>query len=288
MTNGQLSLRGSENFVGSRVLAYLGVKPAPFDYLRAGSIDEAVRALADADGDAKILAGGQSLMPVLALRMARPRLLVDIDRIPGLSTIAHLPDSMRIGALVRHSRLVEQPHHPLLAKAAKWIGHTAVRSRGTIGGSIAHADPAAELPVVAAAPEATIHIAGGNGPRSVTAADFFTGALEATLGDDEIEIITGVDMPQPTRWGFAEFARRHGDFGLVTVAAAEVVGRWRLAIGGVGRVPVRPREAEELLNTGARSIDPTSDIHGSGDYRRAVTREFTHRAVNQSRRQAAA
>jgi aerobic carbon-monoxide dehydrogenase medium subunit len=272
------------------------MKPAPFDYLRAGSVDEAVRALADADGDAKILAGGQSLMPVLALRMARPRLIVDINRIPGLSTIAHLPDSMRVGALVRHSRLVEQPHHPLLAEAAKWIGHTAIRSRGTIGGSIAHADPAAELPVVAAVLEATIHIAGGNGLRSVTAADFFTGALETTLGDDEI--ITGVDMPRPTRWGFAEFARRHGDFGLVTVAAAEVVGRWRLAIGGVGRVPVRPREAEELLNTGAlvdeiaaaaaAAIDPTSDIHGSGDYRRAVTREFTHRAVNQSRRQVAA
>jgi 6-hydroxypseudooxynicotine dehydrogenase subunit alpha len=272
------------------------MKPAPFDYFRAASVDETVRALADADGDAKILAGGQSLMPVLALRMARPRLLVDINRIPGLSSITPLNGGVRVGALVRHAMLLEQSHHPPLAEAARWIGHTAIRSRGTTGGSIAHADPAAELPVVAAALDATIHIAGGNGTRSATAAQFFTGALETTLADDEI--ITAVDMPLPAQWGFAELSRRHGDFGLVTVVAAEVDGCWRLAIGGVGSLPVRPAEAEQLLNAGASvdaiaaaaaaGVNPTSDIHASERYRRAMTQEFTRRALDQSERQLAA
>lgn len=272
------------------------MKPAPFDYLRPGSVAEAVRALADAGGDAKILAGGQSLMPVLALRMARPRVLIDINRIPGLSSITPLDGGVRLGGLVRHSLLAEQNDHPLLAEAAGWIGHTAIRSRGTIGGSIAHADPAAELPVVAAALEATIHLSGPSGDRMVVAAEFFTGALETVLEDDEM--ITAIDMPRPSRWGFAEFARRHGDFGLVTVVTAEVAGVWRLAIGGVASVPVRPAEAEHLLNAGAPAeqiadaaadaIDPSSDIHASAEYRRAMTREFTRRAVRQSGRQVAA
>ncbi|HEU4361825.1 MAG TPA: FAD binding domain-containing protein [Mycobacterium sp.] len=272
------------------------MKPAPFDYLRADSIDEVVRALADADGEAKILAGGQSLVPVLALRMARPRLLVDINRIPGLSTIRPIKDGIRVGALVRHARLADQSEHPLLAEAARWIGHTAIRSRGTAGGSIAHADPAAELPVVAAALEARIHIAGPGGNRTANAAEFFTGVLETTLAADEI--ITAVDMPHPARWGFAEFSRRSGDFGLVTVVAAEVAGYWGLAIGGVGGVPLRPVEAEKLLNAGApidevaaaaaAEVDPISDIHAPAEYRRAMTEEFTRRALSQARRSVAA
>ena len=132
------------------------MKPAPFEYTRASSVSDAVRCLEQADGDGKIIAGGQSLTPVLALRMARPALLVDINRIPGLSTIrqrdAH---TLRIGSLVRHTQLIEQARHPLLAEAARWIGHTAIRSRGTFGGSIAHADPSAELPLVATALDAT-------------------------------------------------------------------------------------------------------------------------------------
>ena len=130
------------------------MKAAPFEYIRANSVGEAVRALADAGGDGKIIAGGQSLLPVLALRMARPRLLIDINRIPGMSTVTRVDGGVRVGALVRHSRLVEQAQHPLLSEAVRWIGHTAIRSRGTSGGSIAHADPAAELPVVAAALDA--------------------------------------------------------------------------------------------------------------------------------------
>ncbi|GAB3003236.1 FAD binding domain-containing protein [Amycolatopsis acidiphila] len=272
------------------------MKPAPFDYLRAHSVGEAVRALADADGDGKIIAGGQSLLPVLALRMARPRLLVDINRIPGLSTITPVDGGVRLGALVRHARLAGQTAHPLLAEAARWIGHTAIRSRGTSGGSIAHADPAAELPVVAAALEATIHIAGPGGTRATTATELFTGPLETTLAEDEM--ITAIDLPSPQRWGFAEFSRRHGDFGLVTVVAAEVAGRWRLALGGVGGVPLRPAEAEHLLNDGApveqvaaaaaAAVTPSGDIHASAEYRRAMTEEFTRRALTPDTERAAA
>ncbi|MFJ9779010.1 FAD binding domain-containing protein [Amycolatopsis sp. NPDC101161] len=272
------------------------MKPAPFDYHRATSVRDAVQALADAAGDGKIIAGGQSLAPVLALRMARPKVLVDINRIPGLSTIVPVDGAVRIGALVRHARLVEQTGHPMLAEAARWIGHTAIRSRGTSGGSIAHADPAAELPVVAAALEATIHIAGPRGTRTSSAAEFCTGALETTLAEDEL--VTAVDMPLPQRWGFAEFSRRHGDFGLVTVAAAEVGGRWRIAVGGVGSVPLRVEEAEQLLDAGApveqaaaaaaAATSPSSDIHASADYRRAMTAEFVRRALVQEKERVAA
>ncbi|HEY3483672.1 MAG TPA: xanthine dehydrogenase family protein subunit M [Streptomyces sp.] len=272
------------------------MKSAPFDYVRAASVREAVQTLADAAGDGKIIAGGQSLAPVLALRMARPEVLVDINRIPGLATIVPVDGALRIGALVRHARLVEQTEHPMLAEAARWIGHTAIRSRGTTGGSISHADPAAELPVVAAALEATIHIASPRGTRTSSAGEFCTGALETTLADDEM--VTAVDMPVPQRWGFAEFSRRHGDFGLVTVAAAEVDGHWRIAIGGVGSVPLRVREAEQLLDAGAppeevaaaaaAATTPSSDIHASAEYRRAMTEEFVRRALVQEKERVAA
>jgi carbon-monoxide dehydrogenase medium subunit len=268
------------------------MKPARFDYLRARSVEEAVRALADAHGEGKIIAGGQSLAPVLALRMARPALLVDVNRIPGLGGIARTSESsIRIGALVRHSALMRQRDHPLLAEVAGWIGHTAIRSRGTTGGSIAHADPSAELPVIAAALEAVVQVTGPQGAREVAAEDLFVGALETSL--TEHEMITSVEFPIPRRWGFAELSRRHGDFGLVTVVAAETEGRWRIAVGGVGTVPYRPAEAEALLADGpltevtivraaaatAAGIDPSPDIHASGDYRRAMTEEFTRRAL---------
>ncbi|MCW2903461.1 MAG: hypothetical protein JWO67_5726 [Streptosporangiaceae bacterium] len=271
------------------------MKSARFDYLRARSVDEAVNALAQAQGDGKIIAGGQSLVPVLALRMARPALLVDVNRIPGLGRMTRTgASSISIGALVRHSALVAQRHHPLLAEVAGWIGHTAIRSRGTTGGSIAHADPSAELPVVAAALDAVIRVAGPQGTREIAARDLFVGALETSLGEDEM--ITAVELPVPERWGFAEFSRRHGDFGLVTVVAAEVQGRFRIAIGGVGSVPYRPEEAEALLADGpltgetisrvaaaaAAGVEPSSDIHASAEYRRAMTAEFTRRALTQA------
>ncbi|MBV9662163.1 MAG: xanthine dehydrogenase family protein subunit M [Acidimicrobiales bacterium] len=263
------------------------MKPAPFEYVRPDSIAEVLDHLASAEGAAKILAGGQSLIPLLSLRLARPEMLVDVNRIPNLSTIRASNGAVRVGALVRHSQLVSQDQHPLLAAAARWIGHAAIRTRGTVGGSLAHADPAAELPVVAVTLDATVHIAGRSAERSSPASQFFIGSLETNLADDEM--ITAVDFPWPARWGFAELARRHGDFGVVTVAAAEVAGRWRVAVGGVGPTPLRCPAAEHLLDQGARlsevaaaaaaAVEPSSDVHGSGEYKRAMTEVLTARAL---------
>lgn len=266
------------------------MKCAPFDYVRASSVAEVVTILGESGGDGKILAGGQSLVPVLALRMARPTVLVDVNRIPGLAAIRPVGGAVEVGALVRHSRLVEQTQHPLLAEAARWIGHTAIRARGTTGGSIAHADPSAELPVVATATGATITVTGAAGERSVAAEELFESALTTTLADDEM--IIGVRFPIPRRWGFAEFARRHGDFALVTAVVAEVAGTVRIALGGVAAVPRRVRGAEQALSAGssprdvgravADEIDPTADLHGSAPFRRAIAAEMVRRALVQA------
>jgi aerobic carbon-monoxide dehydrogenase medium subunit len=266
------------------------MKCAPFDYVRAGSVEEVIEVLTEADGEGKILAGGQSLVPVLALRLARPAVLVDINRVPGLDTIRRTDDAIDVGALVRHSRLVEQTEHPLLAEAARWVGHSAIRTRGTAAGSIAHADPSAELPAVALATGATATVAGPTGTRPVAAEDLFVGPLMTSLGVDEI--ITEVRFPLPSRWGFAEFARRHGDFALVAAVVAEIDGSVRIALGGVGAVPRRAVGAERVVTEGgsareaaraaSEEIDPTSDIHGSAPYRRALAAEMVRRAVSQA------
>jgi carbon-monoxide dehydrogenase medium subunit len=271
------------------------MKPAPFDYVRPDSVEQAVGQLAAAEGDGKIIAGGQSLMPLLALRLAQPGILIDINRIPGLAAIRPSAEGdLRVGALTRHRSLAAQRHHPLLAEAARWIGHTAIRTRGTLGGSLAHADPAAELCVVAAAADALALVAGPAGRRTIGINDLFTGALQTSLEDDEL--IEAVDFPGLGRWGFAEFARRHGDFGLVIAAAAEVRGRMRLALGGVATAPVRPAAAEALLAAGplsnlriaaaaaaaAAEIDPAGDIHATVGYRRQLTKVLVTRALSQA------
>jgi carbon-monoxide dehydrogenase medium subunit len=273
------------------------MKPAPFDYVRADSVEHAVAQLAAANGqgEGKVIAGGQSLMPLLALRLAQPSVLVDINRVPGLDAIATRPGGgLRIGALARHRALAAQDEHPLLAEAARWIGHAAIRTRGTLGGSLAHADPAAELPVVAAASGAVALVAGPDGRREVPAADLFAGALQTSLHDDEL--IEAVEFPPPARWGFAEFARRHGDFALVVVAVAEVDASLRLALGGVAATPVRSAAAEAVLADGrlsparigeaaeaaAREIEPGGDIHATAAYRRQLTRVLVTRALTQA------
>jgi aerobic carbon-monoxide dehydrogenase medium subunit len=273
------------------------VKPAPFDYVRADSVEHAVTRLAAAngDGEGKIIAGGQSLMPLLALRLAQPSVLVDINRVPGLDAISPRPGGgLRIGALTRHRALAAQDEHPLLAEAARWVGHAAIRTRGTLGGSLAHADPAAELPVVAVAAGAAATVAGPGGRREIPAGDLFTAALQTSLDDDEL--IESVEFPALGRWGFAEFARRNGDFGLVIVAYAEIRGRPRLALGGVAASPVRPAAAEAILADGplttprigaaaaaaAGEIEPASDIHASAGYRRQLTRVLVARALAQA------
>jgi carbon-monoxide dehydrogenase medium subunit len=263
------------------------VKCAPFEYVRAGSVEEVVEVLGAADGDGKILAGGQSLVPVLALRMARPSVLVDVNRIPGLGSIRPVDGGLEVGALVRHSRLVEQTHYPLLAEAAKWIGHTAIRSRGTTGGSIAHADPSAELPVVAAGTGAMITIAGPSGERTIGAEELFLSALMTSLAEDEM--IVRVTFPKLDWWGFAEFSRRHGDFALAIAVVAKVDGQARVTLGGVGAVPVRATNAEQVLAGGgtaeeaakaaSEEIEPTADLHGTVPFRRAIAGEMVRRAL---------
>ena len=276
------------------------MKPPPFDYVRVSSVEDAVRALADAGGDGKILAGGQSLVPMMALRIARPSPLVDINRIPGLSGVRQARDgeAVRIGTLTRHAALAGQRQHPLLAEAASWIGHPAIRSRGTVGGSIAHADPAAEIPVVAAALDAVIEIAGPASSREIPASDLFAGAFETVLAGDEM--ITSVTFPVPRRWGFAELARRRGDFGLVTVVAAEAGDRIRVAVGGTGATPWRAAGAEDVLAgagppgaaltpavieraaaAAAAGAPASGDLHAPAGFRRAMTVEFTRRALAQ-------
>ena len=257
------------------------MKCPPFDYHRATSVDDAVDTLRTAD-EPKILAGGQSLVPVLAMRLARPDVLVDVNHVPGLDGLEVRDGVLRAGALVRHLTLAAQTRHPLAAEAARWIGHTAIRSRGTLAGSLAHADPAAELPLVLAACDGAVHVAGPDGTRRIPAAELFAGPLMSTVG--ETEMITSVELPVPERWGFAEFARRHGDFAVVAVAAVRCRDVLRVAVGGVGGTPhavvvADPGAPADVARTVAAAVDPTSDLHGSAAYRRALTEQLTRRAL---------
>src|ERR1051326_731164 len=200
------------------------MKPAAFDSLVAESGGAAGAALAAADGEAKILAGGQSLVPMLNFRLLRPSMLVDINRIHDLAFIEKGADAIVIGALTRHHRLETSPviarHLPVLAEAMRHVAHLAIRNRGTIGGSLSHADPAAELPMLALLLDATVHVISPNGERTIAARDFFLGPLTVDLSPDEmVTRIALPNLPPTTGWGFTEVARRSGDFALAGVAA---------------------------------------------------------------------
>lgn len=270
------------------------MKPAPFEYVRPASVEEAVGALADAAGEGKVLAGGQSLMPLLALRLARPSVLVDVNRIPGLDGIEARDGEVRLGGLVRHARLARLAEHPLLARAAALIGHPAIRSLGTIAGSLAHADPSAELPVCATALDMTLEVASPAGVREVGAGELFLGTLTTSLAGSDL--VTSVTAPLPERWGLAEFARRPGDFALVLVCVARLAAGWRVAVGGVGGVPVRCPQAEAILDGGdldaarrnaacdaARAeVEPVDDVHATARHRRALAGELLDSALRQA------
>jgi CO/xanthine dehydrogenase FAD-binding subunit len=234
------------------------MKPPPFEYVRPASLDDAVNVLAEAGEDAKVLAGGQSLVPMLNFRLARPSALVDIAAIPELLTVEQADGMLVIGAAVRQ-RTIETSDLgrrvcPLLGQALAYVGHLQIRSRGTIGGSIAHADPAAELAAVALVLDAEFQAQSLRGVRSVGASEFFTGPYTTVLADDEI--LTQVSLPLLPGWGvaFVEFARRAGDFALAGVAAAVrtdeasgAVAEARLAAIGVGSTPERLRASESVL-----------------------------------------
>jgi aerobic carbon-monoxide dehydrogenase medium subunit len=279
------------------------MKPAPFTYRRAETLDQALALLAENGDEAKILAGGQSLVPLMNMRLALPGVLVDICAIDELSGIRE-NGVLEIGATTRQSA-VEQSAQvaaaaPMIPAALAHVGHVAIRNRGTFGGSVAHADPAAELPAVLVALDAQIVARGAAGERVIAADDFFETYFSTALREDEV--LTAVRIPRATgadRWAFEELAPRRGDFALAGVAvslrmAGESVERARIVVLGVGDAPVRARAAEELV-TGMRpdddvaaeagrlcaaELDPSSDTHASSAYRKDVAAVLVKRAIS--------
>jgi carbon-monoxide dehydrogenase medium subunit len=279
------------------------VKPAAFDYVVPHSLEAAVEALVAANGDGKAMAGGQSLMPLLNFRMTRPSVVVDLLHIPGLSFIELRNDRVTIGALTRHAELefsdIVAANLPVMAAAMPHVAHLAIRNRGTIGGSLSHADPAAELPMLAVFYGATIKVQGQGGRREIPAEEFFVSALGTCLEPEEI--VYEIDFPvltSHTGWAFEEVARRFGDFALASIAiSVELTGSKitdaRVAVMGVGETPARLHKAEQTLRgaqgsgetaagfaeTVRNSVSPASDIHVSADYRRNLIGALAERAL---------
>jgi 2-furoyl-CoA dehydrogenase FAD binding subunit len=259
------------------------MKPAAFDYVRAESLDEALDVLRDEGGDARIIAGGQSLMAMLNMRLARPRVLIDIMRIEQLRKIERAAEKITVGAAVRQVELLEWPalasDLTLISLALPWTGHAQTRSRGTICGSIAHADPSAEMPLVLLALGGEVILRSARKRRSVTARDFFLGMMATERNDDEL--IESVTFPSSHggRYAFREVARRHGDFAIVACAAVAIGRGVRLAVGGVADTPVA-REFDDLdgsalddaLNAFAYELDARDDFHATARYRRDLVR----------------
>jgi aerobic carbon-monoxide dehydrogenase medium subunit len=274
------------------------VKPAPFAYERARSLDHAIELMGVED--ARLLAGGQSLIATLNMRLSRPRLLVDINRVPGLDRITLNNGRIEIGALVRHAQAERSAeiaaHARLIAKALPHIGHPAIRNRGTIGGSIAFGDPAAELPACFVALNGEAVIAGPSGTRAVKADAFYKGLFESALTPHDV--LTAIRIPvatSETRTAFAELARRHGDYAMVGLAAtARAAGKAlsdvRLVFFGVGTTPVRARTAEAALAAGdtdaatkavAADLDPPDDVQASGAVKRQLAQVLLKRVAGE-------
>lgn len=280
------------------------MKPAPFKYLAPTSRQEALDALRRYGADAKVLAGGQSLVPLLAMRLARPSILIDLNRVADLAFIKAARNSVTIGAMTRQHAAEFDPRLaarlPLVCDALRWVGHPQIRTRGTIGGSLAHADPSAELPAAFVALGARVVLQSTRGERVVDAAQFFAGYLTTIL--EPHELLTEVRVsPPPARagWAFREVARRHGDFALVGVAALLQCDNdrrctsARLIFTGVGPGPVRVPDAEQHLighsitasvtDEAARivehALDPDNDIHATAAYRKHVAGVLATRAI---------
>ena len=279
------------------------MKLPPFEYACPTSVSEAVALLSAHDGEAKPLAGGQSLVPMLAFRVAAPSLLVDLRKLDELRQIKIAPDGVVLGAMVRWRDILEDARlataHPLLVAAVEHVAHYQIRNRGTVGGSMAHADPAAEMPGIAVTCEAQIGVAGKAGSRAIAAADFFQGPLMTALRADEI--ITEIRLPAwpaKRRFGFQEFARRRGDFALAAAAAfydddSGTACNAHVGVIGVGDTPLRLPGVEAVLNgqkindaviakaeaAASAAVDPRDDIHASGAYRKALVGVMVERAL---------
>jgi carbon-monoxide dehydrogenase medium subunit len=271
------------------------VIPAPFDYLRAGSPDEVVRALAEHGDEAKVLAGGMSLLPLMKLRLATPSVLVDVGRITDLSYVRDDGDRVAIGALTRHrdletSDLLAAECGVLRAVAAQ-VGDNQVRHRGTLGGSVAHGDPASDLPAALLALDAAFVVHGPGGERTVPAADFFVGFLETALAPDEL--LTEVRVPKtgPTGFSYQKFNRRAQDWATVGAVAVRD-GATRVALVNMGSTPLRATAVEEALASGASAADaaaraadgtePPSDLNASPEFRAHLARVLVGRALTEA------
>ncbi|HZT06037.1 MAG TPA: xanthine dehydrogenase family protein subunit M [Chloroflexota bacterium] len=284
------------------------MKPARFDYFDPRSLEEALALLDRHDGDAKVIAGGQSLMPLLNMRLARPAVLVDLNRIEGSGYVRAWNGGVAIGMTARQRSLHRDPlvtaRFPIMAEAALSIGHPQIRSRGTVCGSLAHADPAAEIPALALALDAEMIASSSKGQRTVPAAEFFVGFLTTALAPNEVLSEVRFPAPEPDMaWSFTEVSRRHGDFALVGAVAGlaldpdrAAIARARLVYFGVGPTPQRVADAERALvgqppgdrafaDAGAvvsDQLDPEDDLHASAAYRRSVAGALTRRTLSQA------
>jgi carbon-monoxide dehydrogenase medium subunit len=271
------------------------VIPAAFDYQRAGSVDEAIAALTEHGDDAKLIAGGHSLLPLMRLRLAAPAVLIDIGRIGDLSYVRGEGDEVRIGALTRHhdaatSDLLKE-QVPLLAQVAGQIGDPQVRHRGTLGGSVAHGDPASDLPAALLALRATLVARGPGGERTIAADDFFTGFLETALAPDEVLTEIRVPAVPGVGWAFEKFQRRAQDWAIVGVAAVLANGSGGPGVGLVNMdsQPLRAAGVEDALRSGSGAADaatraaeganPPDDLNASPEYRRHLAEVLTRRAL---------
>jgi len=272
------------------------VIPAAFDYVRAGSAEEAIRLIGEHGDDAKFLAGGHSLLPLMKLRLAQPSVLVDIGRISDLSYIRDAGDHIAIGALTRHMDLetssVLAEHVPLLAHAAGQVGDPQVRHRGTIGGSIAHADPASDLPAVVLALGGTMVAQGPNGTREIASSDFYQGFLESALEPDEL--LTEIRVPKVggAGWSFQKFNRRAQDWAIVGVALVRNNGSSGVGLVNMGSTPIFAQGVVDAMVAGASAADaaahaaddaePQSDINASVEYRTHLAQVLVRRAITEA------
>jgi aerobic carbon-monoxide dehydrogenase medium subunit len=277
------------------------VKPPPFLYARPRSVEEALALLAQHGDESKVLAGGQSLIPLLNFRLARPSVLIDLGRVEGLDTITEDANLLRIGAMVRQRHVEQSPlvarSCPLLIKALRHVGHVQIRNRGTVGGSMAHADPAAELPTVALALGAEMEVIGPGGRRTIAPPEFFDGPFMTTLQPDELLLSVAFPSTAGRRTAFVEISRRAGDFAVAGVAAVlagdRTVAEVSLAALGVGPSATRLAAAEDTIRgrsldppvlrdaatAAAREVSPFDDVHADAEYRREAVGVLVARAL---------